>query len=51
MREFNIFGPVDPKIHYHIDRVAVKSDLRVRIGRPVKPHFFKLKTKKQSTKN
>ena len=31
MREFNIFGPVDPQHHYHVDRVAVKAALRQRI--------------------
>lgn len=31
MREFNIFGPVYPEIHYHVDRVAVKAELRARI--------------------
>ena len=33
MREFNIFGPVNPKQHYHVNRVAVKADLRERIER------------------
>jgi AAA-like domain len=33
MREFNIFGPVYPQLHYHVDRVAVKADLRERIDR------------------
>ncbi len=33
MREFNIFGPVYPDLHYHIDRVAVKADLRDLMGR------------------
>jgi hypothetical protein len=31
MREFNTFGPVDPTIHYHVNRVDVKADLRQRI--------------------
>ena len=33
MREFNIFGPVDPRIHYHVDRVAVKAALREKIDK------------------
>lgn len=33
MREFNIFGPVYPELHYHIDRVAVKAELRELIAR------------------
>jgi predicted AAA+ superfamily ATPase len=31
MREFNTFGPVDPTIHYHVNRVDIKADLRQRI--------------------
>lgn len=31
MREFNTFGPVNPQRHYHVDRVAVKAALRVKI--------------------
>ena len=30
-REFNIFGPVDPRYHYHVNRVEVKAALRRRI--------------------
>jgi len=26
MREFNIFGPVAPRYHYHVDRVKVKVE-------------------------
>jgi len=33
MREFNIFGPVNPKYHYHVNRVAVKAALREKIDR------------------
>lgn len=33
MREFNIFGPVNPTLHYHVNRVAVKADLRARIAK------------------
>ncbi|MEM7128083.1 MAG: AAA-like domain-containing protein [Chloroflexota bacterium] len=33
MREFNIFGPVYPDKHYHVDRKEVKADLRDRIER------------------
>lgn len=33
MREFNIFGPVNPQRHYHVDRVAVKAALRAKIER------------------
>ncbi len=31
MREFNTFGPVDPTIHYHVNRTTVKADLQQRI--------------------
>lgn len=33
MREFNIFGPVNPRYHYHVNRVAVKAALREKIDR------------------
>jgi hypothetical protein len=33
MREFNIFGPVYPELHYHVDRVAAKAALRTRIAK------------------
>ena len=33
MREFNIFGPVNPTLHYHVNRVAVKAALRARIDK------------------
>lgn len=33
MREFNIFGPVYPDRHYHVNRVAVKAELRNRIDK------------------
>ncbi len=33
MREFNTFGPVNPTEHYHVNRVAVKADLRARIDK------------------
>lgn len=31
MREFNTFGPVNPQRHYHVDQVAVKAALWVKI--------------------
>jgi hypothetical protein len=33
VREFNTFGPVNPAEHYHVNRVAVKTDLRARIDK------------------
>ena len=33
MREFNTFGPVNPREHYHVNRVAVKADLHARIAK------------------
>lgn len=33
IREFNIFGPVNPQRHYHVNRVAVKAALRDKIER------------------
>lgn len=33
MREFNTFGPVYPDRHYHVNRIAVKADLRTRIDK------------------
>ena len=33
MREFNTFGPVNPRQHYHVNRVAVKADLRAKIDK------------------
>lgn len=33
MREFNIFGPVYPDRHYHVNRVAVKAELRNHIDK------------------
>ncbi|MBI4769868.1 MAG: hypothetical protein HY784_05490 [Chloroflexi bacterium] len=31
MREFNTFGPVNPREHYHVNRVAVKAAMRQKI--------------------
>ena len=32
-REFNIFGPVHPDYHYHVNRIAVKNELRKKINK------------------
>jgi hypothetical protein len=47
MREFNIFGPVYPNIHYHVDRVAVKAELRARV---VKGRYLTLNAARQTGK-
>jgi hypothetical protein len=31
MREFNTFGPVNPRLHYHVNRLAVKAAIRQKI--------------------
>lgn len=33
MREFNTFGPVNPREHYHVNRAQVKADLCARIDK------------------
>ena len=33
MREFNTLGPVYPERHYHVNRLAVKTELRVLIAK------------------
>ncbi|MEM7132274.1 MAG: ATP-binding protein [Chloroflexota bacterium] len=46
-REFNIFGPVYPDIHYHIDRIAVKQAVRDKIE---KGRYFTLNAARQTGK-
>ncbi|MBV7335176.1 ATP-binding protein [Chloroflexi bacterium TSY] len=46
-REFNIFGPVYPDIHYHVDRVSVKSAIRDKIE---KGRYFTLNAARQTGK-
>jgi len=46
-REFNIFGPIDPKIHYHVDRIAVKSELHEKV---VRGRYFTLNASRQTGK-
>lgn len=47
MREFNIFGPVNPQRHYHVDRVAVKAALREKI---VRGRYLTLNASRQTGK-
>lgn len=47
MREFNIFGPVNPKLHYHVNRVAVKAAVREKIE---KGRYFTLNAARQTGK-
>jgi hypothetical protein len=47
MREFNTYGPVNPKRHYHIDRVAVKAAMREKIE---KGRYFTLNAGRQTGK-
>ena len=47
MREFNIFGPVDPQLHYHVDRVEVKLAIRRKID---KGRYFTLNAARQTGK-
>lgn len=46
-REFNIFGPVDPRFHYHVDRKAVKAAMRQKID---KGRYFTLNAARQTGK-
>jgi hypothetical protein len=48
MREFNTLGPVYPDIHYHVDRVAVKADLREKIE---KGRYITLNAARQAGKS
>lgn len=47
MREFNIFGPVYPEHHYHVDRVAVKAAMRTKVE---KGRYFTLNAARQTGK-
>lgn len=47
MREFNIFGPVYPHLHYHVDRVAVKAEIQQKIE---KGRYFTLNAARQTGK-
>ena len=47
MREFNTFGPVNPRDHYHVNRVAVKAALRAKIA---KGRYFTLNAARQTGK-
>ncbi len=47
MREFNTFGPVNPKQHYHVNRVAVKAAMREKIE---KGRYFTLNAARQTGK-
>lgn len=47
VREFNIFGPVYPEFHYHVNRVAVKAAMREKIE---KGRYFTLNAARQTGK-
>ncbi len=47
MREFNIFGPVYPQYHYHVNRTAVKAAMRQKIE---KGRYFTLNAARQTGK-
>jgi hypothetical protein len=47
MREFNTFGPVNPRDHYHVNRVAVKAAMRAMIA---KGRYFTLNAARQTGK-
>lgn len=47
MREFNIFGPVDPRYHYHVNRVVVKAAIRQKVE---KGRYFTLNAARQTGK-
>lgn len=46
-REFNTFGPVDPKLHYHVNRLEVKAAIREKIK---KGRYFTLNAARQTGK-
>jgi len=46
-REFNIFGPSFPHIHYHVDRVATKAALKDKV---IKGRYFTLNASRQTGK-
>jgi len=46
-REFNIFGPVHPEIHYHVDRTEVKQAIQEKIE---KGRYFTLNAARQTGK-
>lgn len=45
MREFNTFGPVRRELHYHVDRVGLKSQLKEKIR---KGRYFTLNAARQA---
>ena len=47
MREFNTFGPVNPKLHYHVNRIEVKAAVRQKIE---KGRYFTLNAARQTGK-
>ncbi len=47
MREFNTLGPVNPRQHYHVNRVAVKAAMRAKIQ---KGRYFTLNAARQTGK-
>ena len=47
MREFNTFGPVNPQLHYHVNRMAVKAAMRAKIE---KGRYFTLNAARQTGK-
>ncbi len=47
MREFNTFGPVNPELHYHVNRIAVKAAVRQKIE---KGRYFTLNAARQTGK-
>lgn len=47
MREFNTLGPVNPREHYHVNRVAVKAAMRAKIK---KGRYFTLNAGRQTGK-
>lgn len=46
-REFNTFGPVDPAVHYHVNRVEVKAEIQQKIA---KGRYFTLNAARQTGK-
>ena len=47
MREFNTFGPVNPELHYHVNRIAVKAKMHQKIE---KGRYFTLNAARQTGK-
>lgn len=46
-REFNIFGPVNPALHYHVDRTEVKAKLHEKVA---KGRYLTLNASRQTGK-